>query len=68
MQNKYFNEYEVAYITGLSVFTLRSWRSQSRGMPYVKVGASIRYNIDDVEAFMHEHKINPETIKVSLNI
>ena len=61
MQNKYLNEYEVACVTGLSVFTLRNWRSQSTGMPYVKVGSSIRYSIDDVRKFMNKHKISPAT-------
>jgi hypothetical protein len=36
------------------------WRSQSTGMPYVKIGSSIRYSIDNSRGFMNRYNINPQ--------
>jgi len=37
-------EHEAAKMTGLSVSTLRAWRNQKKGFPYVRLGKSIRYS------------------------
>lgn len=43
-----------AYLGGLSVRTLQSWRtSRRRGGPaFVRVGRSIRYRVADLDAFL----------------
>lgn len=43
---------EVADITGLSVGTLAQWRSQRRGIPYLKIGRAVRYDVADVELYL----------------
>jgi excisionase family DNA binding protein len=59
MEKKQFiTDNEVAILTGLSLQTLRNWRHQKKGFPYVKVGRSVRYAIIDVEAYMENNKIN----------
>jgi Helix-turn-helix domain len=40
---------EVAVHTGISIETLAQWRSQQRGIPYLKIGRSVRYNPLDVQ-------------------
>lgn len=41
---------EVAEITGLSVETLAQWRSQKRGIPYVKISRNcVRYRQVDLD-------------------
>ena len=57
---KYLNEKEVALLTALSVQTLRNWRFQRRGFPYVKIGRAVRYKLNDVEQFFEARKIEPE--------
>jgi len=55
----YLTEREVAEITARSVYTLRAERFKGKGIPYVKIGRSVRYLFDDVLAFMEAHKVIP---------
>jgi len=54
---KYLTEKEVSEITRLALSTLRNHRHLRRGIPYCKIGASVRYNEEDVLAFMEVRKI-----------
>ena len=56
---RFINENEVASITGLSVQTLRNWRFQGKGIPYVKAGWSVRYQYQDVITYMEDRRILP---------
>jgi predicted DNA-binding transcriptional regulator AlpA len=58
-EKRFINENEVSGITGLSVQTLRNWRFQGKGIPYVKAGRSVRYQYQDVIAFMENRRILP---------
>ena len=57
---KYINEKEVSEITGRALPTLRNDRHNRRGIPYCKIGRSVRYALVDVIAFMEARKIVPE--------
>jgi hypothetical protein len=46
------NEIEAARILGLSVKTLRRWRFSGRGVRYIKLGAAVRYDPQDLAAFV----------------
>ena len=54
---KYINENQVAEITGRALSTLRNERSRGLGIPYIKIGRSVRYDLTDVISFMDSHKI-----------
>ena len=44
---------ETAEILGVKPQTLAVWRCAKRyGLPYLKLGRSIRYRLDDVESFI----------------
>ena len=46
---------DVAMITGLSVETLAQWRSQRRGIPFVKISRNcVRYRKPDLERWLDE--------------
>jgi hypothetical protein len=47
----FFTEKELAERHRRSVKTLRNERLSGRGVPYVKIGRSVRYRLDDVERF-----------------
>jgi len=49
---KYLTEQEVSEITGRAMPTLRKDRHFGRGIPYYKVGRSVRYLVSDIEKFM----------------
>jgi len=49
---------EVANLTGLSPETLAQWRSQKRGIPYLKVGRAVRYDPADVQAYLEGCRVS----------
>ena len=56
---------EVAEITGLSIETLAQWRSQRRGIPYVKISRNcVRYRQIDLDQWVGEHIVR---VEVDLN-
>ena len=57
---QYLNENEVSRITRRALQTLRNDRHRRRGIPYVKVGRSVRYKLDDVYEFMESRRIETE--------
>ena len=54
---KYLNEKQVAEITGRALSTLRNERFLGKGIPYIKIGKSVRYKYDDVIDFMESRRI-----------
>jgi hypothetical protein len=53
---------EVQEITGKKLQTLANERYRGAGIPYYKVGASVRYKLADVLSFMERHRIDPEAL------
>jgi excisionase family DNA binding protein len=49
---------EVASMTGLSRETLAQWRSQRRGIAYLKIGRSVRYALADVQAYLEGCRVS----------
>jgi len=60
MELRYLTEKDVQKITQRALSTLRNDRHRSRGIPYMKIGRSVRYNIQDVIDFMESRKIQTE--------
>jgi predicted DNA-binding transcriptional regulator AlpA len=56
------DEHQVASLTNISVQTLRNHRCTRRGLPYLKLGRSIRYPLSDVLKFLEARKICPEGV------
>ena len=56
-QIKYITEKEVSEITGRALSTLRNERFLGKGIPYIKIGKSVRYKFDDVIEYMEERRI-----------
>ena len=59
----YADEKAVAQMTGISVKTLQSWRWQRRGIPYIKCGKLVRYNLSDVTAYLEAHRVEVEEVR-----
>ena len=55
--HKFLKEKEVAELTSLALSTIRHHRLDRRGIPYIKVGRSVRYSLDDVLNFMERNKV-----------
>lgn len=54
---RWIDERAVSEITGLALPTLRNARSLRMGIPYAKVGSSVRYCLDDVLRFMEARRV-----------
>lgn len=44
---------------GLSVRTLQKRRFERQDPPYLKIGRSVRYRLEDLDAFMVAHRVDP---------
>jgi len=54
---KYLTEVQVSEILQRALQTLRNDRHRGQGIPYYKVGRSVRYSMADVRKFMEERRI-----------
>ncbi|MGA3086663.1 MAG: helix-turn-helix domain-containing protein [Thermodesulfobacteriota bacterium] len=59
VQTDFLKEVEVAQLIR-AVSTLRNDRLYRRGLPYIKVGRSVRYSKDDILQYMESNKIKQE--------
>jgi predicted DNA-binding transcriptional regulator AlpA len=57
------NEHEVAGLLGVSVASIRRWRLLGRGPKYIKIGASVRYKPEDVNAWINSRPAGGELVK-----
>jgi predicted DNA-binding transcriptional regulator AlpA len=51
---------EVASVLKVSPQTLRNWRSQQKGPPYLKLGRAVRYQPEDLVEWMKNRKVKTE--------
>jgi len=58
MEERYLTEQEVARITSLSLSKLRSDRFKGKGIPYYKIGRSVRYSMRDIVQYLEVHRIS----------
>ena len=54
-------EIDVAEHIGVSLQTVRRWRRERLGPPYVKIEASVRYRQEDLDAFVERSVIETNT-------
>ena len=59
MEMETLTEFQVAEIMSQSVQTLRNHRFLGKGLPYLKIGRSVRYLAEDVERYLRKHRIVP---------
>lgn len=57
-ETRYVDENKVSKITGRAVQTLRNDRFLKKGIPYIKVGRSVRYDLQEVIDFMESRRID----------
>ena len=51
-QNRLLNEHEAAYALGLKVATLRRWRWAGKPPRFLKIGAAVRYDPEELADFI----------------
>jgi len=55
---RFLTERDVSNLTKLGIQTLRNHRSKGKGIPYHKIGRSVRYAEEDVARFMEQHRVD----------
>jgi len=55
--NKLLNQKEVAEMIGMSEAWLEQARFKKTGLPWVKIGRSVRYRVSDVQHFIESNVI-----------
>jgi excisionase family DNA binding protein len=58
-KKRFLNKKELSEYLGISVYTLDSWVSQRREIPYIKVGTRVLFDIEDVHAWLESRKVFP---------
>ena len=58
MEIQYLVEKDVSKITKRALPTLRNDRSKGIGIPFIKCGRSVRYNLADVIQYMEDRKVS----------
>jgi hypothetical protein len=56
------DEKKAAEFLGLAVQTLRNRRHKRLPPAYVKLGRSVRYQMDDLKDFVNKSRIDPEKL------
>ena len=57
---EWMDERQAAEILGVAFWTMRNWRQQEKGPPYLKIGGKVRYRAADLEAFLRKRLHDPE--------
>lgn len=53
-------ETELAALVSRSLSAIRQDRHHGRGVPYLKIGRSVRYSLIDITAYLSRHRITTE--------
>lgn len=59
MKKQFFTEKEVAEMGIRAIQSLRNDRWAGRGLPFFKIGKSVRYSVKDIREFLQKGKIEP---------
>jgi hypothetical protein len=54
MTKEFYTEKELAQRWCLKVVTLQTWRQKGHPPNFIKIGAAVRYNLEDIEKFEQE--------------
>ena len=60
--NQYINEVKVSDMTGMSVATLRNHRWLGIGIPYIKIGRTVRYQESEVLEYLENLRVQTKPL------
>ena len=61
VEKRTLTDIEVAARLGVSRFTVRSWRLKGVGPRFLKLGRAVRYRPEDVDEYVQQALIEPQT-------
>ena len=63
--NRQMNDVLASEFLNLRPQTLRNWRFKRKGPAYSKIGRRVVYQLTDLEAFLQENRIEPDSVSES---
>lgn len=57
---KFLTKREVASLLRLSLYTIDSWVSQRRELPFVRMGSRVMFDAADVQQWIDKNRVRPE--------
>jgi excisionase family DNA binding protein len=60
-EKSFLTKKELSLMLGISIFTLDSWVSERREIPFVKMGKRVMFDLNDVVEWIECHKIHPRS-------
>lgn len=61
-EHRFLTKKQLAKYLGLSVFTIDSWVSERREIPFIKMGRRVMFDLKDVMAWVEANKTHPRNI------
>jgi excisionase family DNA binding protein len=58
-QKAFCTKKELAEFLGISVYTIDSWVSERREIPFVKMGKKVMFDLRDVNDWIEKKKVRP---------
>jgi excisionase family DNA binding protein len=58
---QYISKREVARLLGLSIYTIDSWVSQRREIPFIRMGSRVKFDLRDVTAWLERNRHVPQS-------
>jgi len=58
----FLSKKELSEYLGISIFTIDSWVSERREIPFVKMGKRVMFDLNDVAAWVNSRKFHPRTL------
>jgi excisionase family DNA binding protein len=61
-KRKFLSKKELSDFLGLSIFTIDSWVSERREIPFIKMGKRVKFDMGDVLEWVERRKIHPKKL------
>ncbi len=59
-EKQFLSKRQVAALLNLSIYTIDSWVSQRREIPFIRMGRRVLFDLRDVRAWIENNKVNPD--------
>lgn len=61
-RGQFLNKKQLAAFLGLSIFTIDSWVSQRREIPFIKMGKKVMFDFADILSWVDSKKVHPRDL------
>jgi excisionase family DNA binding protein len=59
MKRNFLSKKELSEFLGISIFTIDSWVSERREIPFIKMGKRVMFDLSDVLSWIENKKVRP---------